>query len=510
MAWSEADQNPSLAPTAGAGSPSYATMLNSYAYGNPSSAGSGPAQTQQAAGRSYAERIGSAAPAQAKQTTSRALEKSAAPKPAATGNYTIQRGDNLTAIGKRFGISVEEIAAANGIRNPNRIRAGQSLVIPTREVNIPTPRPRPSQPARQQVDPGRFDDAFAYAPPPEAMTDVPFDAVMAGGVPTPRMNPRREQPAVQWNIDGALGAMDSEQMARDAGGYRRTMEANQPAYRGGNRQGVNRTAKGDRPLPPATNIDTMTMTDADNNYVMRQDVGGARPEGPAGGMPAARYQPTVAGRMEVPGQMPQARYQPMVAGRQEVPGRLPQARQTPVAASDPPMDSELYAPGNQYGRNRYDFYTAGEEADQRIDAARAASDSRWAAADASARRREMERLQPAYRAPARQAPPPTVPAARQAPAANATAVPPAPLDTETGVYGDPSQYPPEAFGRGPEADARDAMQQRFGDAFSPAGPGMIADLPGAFAARSAPPTITQPQGAPVFVAPNGIRIWTSR
>jgi hypothetical protein len=83
-------------------------------------------------------------------------------------------------------------------------------------------------------------------------------------------------------------------------------------------------------------------------------------------------------------------------------------------------------------------------------------------------------------------------------------------ESETGLYGDPSQYPPEAFGRGPEADARDAMRQRFGDAFAPAAPGMIADLPGAFANRNAPPTINQPAGPPVFVSPSGIRIWAGR
>lgn len=55
----------------------------------------------------------------------------------------------------------------------------------------------------------------------------------------------------------------------------------------------------------------------------------------------------------------------------------------------------------------------------------------------------------------------------------------------------------------------DPMAGRFNDAFSPAGPGMIADLPGAYAARQNP-TIVPPNAPPMFVSPTGIRVWASR
>ena len=46
------------------------------------------------------------------------------------GSYMIQRGDTLWLIAQRFGLSVGQLMAANGIRNPNYIYYGQVLVIP--------------------------------------------------------------------------------------------------------------------------------------------------------------------------------------------------------------------------------------------------------------------------------------------------------------------------------------------------------------------------------------------
>jgi plastocyanin/phage tail protein X len=47
--------------------------------------------------------------------------------------YLVQRGDTLFRIAFRFGTNVQALLAANpGIRNPNRIFAGQQLIIPTR------------------------------------------------------------------------------------------------------------------------------------------------------------------------------------------------------------------------------------------------------------------------------------------------------------------------------------------------------------------------------------------
>jgi LysM repeat protein len=62
--------------------------------------------------------------------------------PPSTGatTYTVQRGDTLYSIARRYGTTVEAIAAANGIANPSRIRVGQTLRI-TGGTGSPAPVP---------------------------------------------------------------------------------------------------------------------------------------------------------------------------------------------------------------------------------------------------------------------------------------------------------------------------------------------------------------------------------
>lgn len=50
--------------------------------------------------------------------------------------YTVQRGDILYRISKRYGVSVQAIAAANNIVDVNRIRVGQLLIIPAAGTTV--------------------------------------------------------------------------------------------------------------------------------------------------------------------------------------------------------------------------------------------------------------------------------------------------------------------------------------------------------------------------------------
>ncbi len=54
-------------------------------------------------------------------------------------NYTVVRGDSLSRIAARFGSTVQAIASANGITNPNLIYAGQVLRIPQGGGTVPPP-----------------------------------------------------------------------------------------------------------------------------------------------------------------------------------------------------------------------------------------------------------------------------------------------------------------------------------------------------------------------------------
>jgi LysM repeat protein len=54
-----------------------------------------------------------------------------APTPTKTsGSYTIQRGDTITSIAKKFGVSVSAVLASNGLSSSSIIYAGRTLVIP--------------------------------------------------------------------------------------------------------------------------------------------------------------------------------------------------------------------------------------------------------------------------------------------------------------------------------------------------------------------------------------------
>lgn len=44
--------------------------------------------------------------------------------------YTVVSGDTLSKIAQRFGSSVQAIATASGVSNPNQISVGQQLLVP--------------------------------------------------------------------------------------------------------------------------------------------------------------------------------------------------------------------------------------------------------------------------------------------------------------------------------------------------------------------------------------------
>lgn len=51
--------------------------------------------------------------------------------------YTIRAGDTLTAIARRFNVSIAAIADTNNIDDPNVIRTGDTLTIPDAPASAP-------------------------------------------------------------------------------------------------------------------------------------------------------------------------------------------------------------------------------------------------------------------------------------------------------------------------------------------------------------------------------------
>ncbi len=47
-------------------------------------------------------------------------------------SYSVRSGDSLSAIAQRFNTTVQKLASANRIKDPDHIQVGQKLVIPDR------------------------------------------------------------------------------------------------------------------------------------------------------------------------------------------------------------------------------------------------------------------------------------------------------------------------------------------------------------------------------------------
>ena len=92
--------------------------------------------------------------APAKETTSMApaamslpAEKTAMPARPAGEKYTVQVGESLGVIARKFQVTVGKLAEANNITDPSKVRAGQQLIIPgggAVSVRNKTPVARPA------------------------------------------------------------------------------------------------------------------------------------------------------------------------------------------------------------------------------------------------------------------------------------------------------------------------------------------------------------------------------
>jgi LysM repeat protein len=81
---------------------------------------------------------------------------------AAQRTYVVQRGDSLVAIARRFGVTLAELVAANGIADPDRIFVNQLLRIPP-AVFEPVPADEPETPTIAAGDSGRVEDGETLA-----------------------------------------------------------------------------------------------------------------------------------------------------------------------------------------------------------------------------------------------------------------------------------------------------------------------------------------------------------
>jgi LysM repeat protein len=93
--------------------------------------------------------------------------------PAAPVYHTVQRGETLASIARAYGVTWPDIAAANGLSNPNQIFGGQQLLIPSATGStVAAAAPAPADPAPAVADP---------APAPAASTGTERTHVVQAG-----------------------------------------------------------------------------------------------------------------------------------------------------------------------------------------------------------------------------------------------------------------------------------------------------------------------------------------
>lgn len=106
--------------------------------------------------------------------------------------HTVKSGETLSGIAGRYGVSVQAIAAANGLANPNLIITGQQLIIPAPGQGVPT-----------ATQPAATSRPTATRPPAATPTRTPTPTATAVGwqftgqvVWDPRVAPNCSGPAI--------------------------------------------------------------------------------------------------------------------------------------------------------------------------------------------------------------------------------------------------------------------------------------------------------------------------
>jgi membrane-bound lytic murein transglycosylase D len=108
--------------------------------------------------------------------------------PPKSGIYKVRRGDTLSIIGRRFGVSENALVRENGLRSRHRIQVGQRLRIPGAGVQIAstaaTPPPKPAEPAPTPT------------PEPVVVAEPVAPVVVAKSEPEPVAEPATPAPVV--------------------------------------------------------------------------------------------------------------------------------------------------------------------------------------------------------------------------------------------------------------------------------------------------------------------------
>jgi LysM repeat protein/3D (Asp-Asp-Asp) domain-containing protein len=105
-----------------------------------------------------------------------------------SADHLVDRGENLYRISLRYGVPVQQIQEANGLSNPNLLKAGQRLVIPLEGANKPLSASR------------------ATVPQPEARLDIPGSDGWSGAFRITYYCLNGPMSSGRWTYAGAVAA----------------------------------------------------------------------------------------------------------------------------------------------------------------------------------------------------------------------------------------------------------------------------------------------------------------
>lgn len=138
-----------------------------------------------------------------------AAEKPAAPAPGGSEavKHTVTAGESLGTIARKYQVTVGELAAANNITDPAKIRVGQTLIVPGFKAVGAKTTPKPAAPAATAGAPAADKPAAETAPasavphfeikapPPGQDLDAGLKDSAATDVPTIKVEePKSEEP----------------------------------------------------------------------------------------------------------------------------------------------------------------------------------------------------------------------------------------------------------------------------------------------------------------------------
>jgi LysM repeat protein len=133
--------------------------------------------------------------------------------------YNVKRGDTLSAIAKRNNTTVDAIAKASGITDPNKLSIGQKVVIPGKMV-APVPLPRPDSRMQTQQEPA----AVTMRPSATGTSGVGANVNTGVRQPTATMRPSAtgtsgvgvgaSQSTQDQQLTDRLAQADSDEMSR--------------------------------------------------------------------------------------------------------------------------------------------------------------------------------------------------------------------------------------------------------------------------------------------------------